>query len=90
MPCMIGRPEPNEAAPYYFTYIDKALGDDALLTQWTGDLKRWADARLAAGDQDLLAIAGPASNAPCSRLRCISPADTNNRRRHSLDGVATP
>ncbi|HKO11985.1 MAG TPA: DinB family protein [Acidobacteriaceae bacterium] len=27
---MIGRPEPNEAAPYYFTYIDKALGDDAL------------------------------------------------------------
>ena len=30
MPCMIGRPEPNEAAPYYFTYIDKALGDDAL------------------------------------------------------------
>ncbi|MGD9499721.1 nitrogen regulation protein NR(I) [Halothiobacillus sp.] len=36
-----------------------ALGDDALLTQWTGDLKRWADARLAAGDQDLLAIAGP-------------------------------
>ncbi len=37
-----------------------ALGDDALLTQWTGDLKRWADARLAAGDQDLLAIAGPA------------------------------
>ncbi|WP_298219084.1 nitrogen regulation protein NR(I) [Halothiobacillus sp.] len=36
------------------------LGDDALLTQWTSDLKRWADARLAAGDQDLLAIAGPA------------------------------
>ena len=30
MPCMIGRPEPNEAAPYYFTYIDKALGDNAL------------------------------------------------------------
>jgi len=27
---MIGRPEPNEAAPYYFTYIGKALGDDAL------------------------------------------------------------
>jgi uncharacterized damage-inducible protein DinB len=27
---MIGRPEPNEAAPYYFTYIDKTLGDDAL------------------------------------------------------------
>lgn len=38
----------------------KTLGDDALLTQWTGDLKRWADARLAAGDQNLLAIAGPA------------------------------
>lgn len=37
-----------------------ALGDDALLLQWTGDLKRWADARLAAGDQDLLALAGPA------------------------------
>jgi uncharacterized damage-inducible protein DinB len=27
---MIGRPEPNEAAPYYITYIDKAPGDDAL------------------------------------------------------------
>lgn len=27
---MIGRPEPNEAAPYYFTYIDKAPGEDAL------------------------------------------------------------
>lgn len=27
---MNGRPEANEAAPYYFTYIDKAPGDDAL------------------------------------------------------------
>jgi hypothetical protein len=26
---MIGRPEPAEAAPYYFTYIDKVTGDDA-------------------------------------------------------------
>src|SRR6266702_1775584 len=26
--CMIGRPEPAEAAPYYFTYIDKVIGDD--------------------------------------------------------------
>ncbi len=25
---MIGRPEPAEAAPYYFTYIDKVTGDD--------------------------------------------------------------
>ncbi|ANJ68369.1 nitrogen regulation protein NR(I) [Halothiobacillus diazotrophicus] len=37
-----------------------ALNDDALLEQWTTNLKRWADARLAAGDQDLLATAGPA------------------------------
>lgn len=43
-----------------FTPEGMALTDDALLTQWTGDLKRWAEARLAAGDQDLLAIAGPA------------------------------
>ncbi|MHB9020998.1 MAG: nitrogen regulation protein NR(I) [Halothiobacillus sp.] len=42
-----------------FTPEGIALTDDVLLTQWTGDLKRWADARLAAGDQDLLAIAGP-------------------------------
>lgn len=26
---MIGRPQPGEAAPYYFTYIDQAPGDDA-------------------------------------------------------------
>ena len=26
---MIGRPEPAEAAAYYFTYIDKVTGDDA-------------------------------------------------------------
>ena len=26
---MIGRPEPAEAAAYYFTYIDKVAGDDA-------------------------------------------------------------
>ena len=25
---MIGRPEPTEAAPYYFTYIDQVQGDD--------------------------------------------------------------
>lgn len=34
---MIGRPEKNEAAPYYFKYIDQVLGDDivALLeAQW--------------------------------------------------------
>ena len=27
---MIGRPEPSEAAPYYFTYINQAPGDDPL------------------------------------------------------------
>jgi uncharacterized damage-inducible protein DinB len=27
---MIGRPEPTEAAVYYFTYIDKVTGDDAI------------------------------------------------------------
>lgn len=27
---MKGRPQPDEAAPYYFTYIDKVAGDDAL------------------------------------------------------------
>ncbi|WP_407276076.1 nitrogen regulation protein NR(I) [Halothiobacillus sp. DCM-1] len=37
-----------------------AASDDSLLAQWTGDLKRWAEARLAAGDQDLLATAAPA------------------------------
>lgn len=37
-----------------------AMNDDALLEQWTTNLKRWAEARLAAGDQDLLATAGPA------------------------------
>lgn len=26
---MIGRPQPDEAAPYYFTYINQAPGDDA-------------------------------------------------------------
>jgi hypothetical protein len=25
---MIGRPQPTEAAPYYFTYIDQVAGDD--------------------------------------------------------------
>jgi uncharacterized damage-inducible protein DinB len=29
---MIGRPQPAEAAPYYFTYIDKVAGDDAKST----------------------------------------------------------
>jgi DinB superfamily len=27
---MNGRPQPNEAAPYYFTYIDQVPGDNAL------------------------------------------------------------
>jgi hypothetical protein len=27
---MNGRPQPNEAAPYYFTYIDQASGENAL------------------------------------------------------------
>jgi hypothetical protein len=27
---MIGRPQPDEAAPYYFTYIDQVPGEDAL------------------------------------------------------------
>jgi hypothetical protein len=27
---MLGRPQNTEAAPYYFTYIDQAVGDDAL------------------------------------------------------------
>jgi hypothetical protein len=27
---MIGRPEANEAAPYYFTYIDKVTSDDVV------------------------------------------------------------
>ncbi len=27
---MHGRPQPSETAPYYFTYIDQAAGDDAL------------------------------------------------------------
>ena len=27
---MLGRPQTTEAAPYYFTYIDQAVGDDAL------------------------------------------------------------
>jgi len=29
-PAMIGRPQPNEVAPYYFTYIDQVPGDDPL------------------------------------------------------------
>ena len=27
---MIGRPEANEAAPYYFGYINRVTGDDIL------------------------------------------------------------
>jgi hypothetical protein len=27
---MNGRPQPNEAAPYYFTYIDQVPGENAL------------------------------------------------------------
>lgn len=30
MSSMIGRPQSTDAAPYYFTYIDKVPGDDAL------------------------------------------------------------
>jgi hypothetical protein len=30
MTLMTGRPQPAEAAPYYFTYIDKVEGDDPL------------------------------------------------------------
>jgi len=29
---MIGRPDATEAAPYYFTYIDQVVGDNALAT----------------------------------------------------------
>lgn len=29
---MIGRPQINEAAPYYFTYIDQVAGEDAVST----------------------------------------------------------
>jgi hypothetical protein len=29
---MLGRPQPSEAAPYYFTYIDRVRGDDAAAT----------------------------------------------------------
>jgi hypothetical protein len=29
---MIGRPQPTEAAPYYFTYINQVIGDDPLGT----------------------------------------------------------
>jgi hypothetical protein len=29
---MIGRPQPSEAAPYYFTYIDQVFGDNAVTT----------------------------------------------------------
>jgi len=29
---MIGRPQESEAAPYYFTYINRVSGDDALAT----------------------------------------------------------
>lgn len=43
-----------------FTVEGSTPSDDVLLKQWTGDLKRWTEGRLAAGDQDLLAHAGPA------------------------------
>ena len=32
MTYMLGRPQPAEAAPYYFTYINKVQGDDPLRT----------------------------------------------------------
>jgi hypothetical protein len=43
---MTGRPAPNEAAPYYFTYIDRITSDDVL-----GELEAQLDPalRLAAG-----------------------------------------
>lgn len=45
---------------YSSNTASSVLDEDALLIRWTGDLKRWAEGRLAAGDQDLLAVAGPA------------------------------
>ncbi|MGM0516985.1 MAG: nitrogen regulation protein NR(I) [Pseudomonadota bacterium] len=39
---------------------ESAEGEDQLLSRWTADLARWAEARLNAGDQDLLDTAGPA------------------------------
>lgn len=38
---MIGRPQNDEAAPYYFTYIDQVIGDDAVVAmenQWEASL----------------------------------------------------
>jgi hypothetical protein len=32
---MIGRPQPDEAAPYYFTYIDQVSGEDPLARMLT-------------------------------------------------------
>src|SRR5580658_8257427 len=32
---MLGRPEINEAAPYYFRYIDQVAGDDVLAAMHT-------------------------------------------------------
>jgi len=50
-----------EDLPDTFTE-DLKTGDneDMLLDQWTSDLKRWAESRLGAGDENLLATAGPA------------------------------
>jgi two-component system nitrogen regulation response regulator GlnG len=39
---------------------ESAEGADQLLSRWTADLARWAEARLDAGDRDLLDTAGPA------------------------------
>ena len=39
---MIGRPEKNEAGPYYFTYIDRVSGNDAV-----GTIEKQLDASLA-------------------------------------------
>ncbi|MFP4640057.1 MAG: nitrogen regulation protein NR(I) [Guyparkeria sp.] len=39
---------------------ESGVGEDQLLSRWTSDLSRWAEARLKAGDEDLLATAGPA------------------------------
>ncbi|HEX3880550.1 MAG TPA: DinB family protein [Bryobacteraceae bacterium] len=43
---MLGRPERDEAAPYYFSYIDQVSGDDvvALLEQQSDELGMWCAA----------------------------------------------
>ena len=71
---MIGRPEPAEAAAYYFTYIDKVTGDDA-----TSAIRNELDEALAffpgiSEDKSLYRYARgkmeyPANSEPCHRRR---------------------